>query len=280
MNQLYLIAACSKQGLHQFLSRHCLKDISHTHVVGQAEAIRKRHPNMGCRTMFDLMQGIDIGRDRCERILLESGFRLKVRRNPIKTTICNPLLKYPDLIKGTTLRRINQVWQTDITYFLSGPQTFYIIFIIDVYSRKIVSWAANEHMKAEANIACLQYAIQSREVSNKLIHHSDRGAQYGDKDYINLLKHHKIKISMCRQAWQNAYTERINGTMKNGYLYSWDIQCLADLKRAVGKAVNAYNSEKPHRSLPNRMSPTHFEEYLMSADSKQHPQVKIFDYEK
>lgn len=278
MNQLYLIAACSKQGLHQFLSRQCSKDISHTHVICQAQAIRKRHPNMGCRTMFDLMQGLDIGRDRCEHILLESGFRLKAPRNPIKTTVCNPLLKYPDLIKGLTLTRVNQVWQTDITYFLSGTNVFYIIFIIDVYSRKIISWAVNEHMKAEANISCLQYAIQSRVASNKLIHHSDRGAQYGDKDYINILKHHKIKISMCREAWQNAYTERINGTLKNGYLYSWNIQSLNDLKNAVKKAVEAYNEEKPHRSLPHRMSPAKFESYLEST-RLHHPRFKIFDYE-
>lgn len=279
MNELYLIAACSKQGLHQFLLRQGSKEIHKTHVIAQAEAIRKRHPNMGCRTMFDLMQDIDIGRDRCERILLENGFRLKMQRNPIKTTVCNPLLKYPDLIKGLTLTRINQVWQTDITYFLSGSNVFYIIFIVDVYSRKILSWAANEHMKAEANITCLQYAIASRDVSNKLIHHSDRGAQYGDKEYINLLKHHKIRISMCTQAWQNAYTERLNGTLKNGYLYSWRIQSLQDLKYAVKKAVEAYNDEKPHRSLPSRMSPSKFERYLKSTHPSQHPQTQIFNYE-
>jgi putative transposase len=280
MNQLYLIAACSKQGLHQFLMRQGSREIDRTHVIGQAQAIRKRHPNMGCRTMFDLMQGINIGRDRCERILLESGFRLKARRNPIKTTYRNPLLRYPDLIKGLTLTRINQVWQTDITYFLSGSNVFYIIFIVDVYSRKIVSWAANEHMKAEANIACLQYAIKSRGVSTKLIHHSDRGAQYGDKDYINLLQHHKIKISMCTEAWQNAYTERVNGTLKNGYLYSWKIQSLEDLKHAVKKAVDAYNEQKPHRGLPNRMSPAKFESHLKSTHRSEHPRIKIFDYEK
>jgi putative transposase len=182
MSQLYLIAACSKQALYQFLSRQSLKNIDKSHVIGQAQAIRKRHPNMGCRTMFDLMQGIDIGRDRCEQILLEGGFRLKVRKNPFKTTFSNPLLNYPDLICGLTLTGINQVWQTDITYFLSGANMFFIVFIIDVYSRKIISWTANAHMKAEANLSCLQYAISSRETCSNVIHHSDRGAQYGDKN--------------------------------------------------------------------------------------------------
>jgi transposase InsO family protein len=280
MTQLYIVAACSKQGLHQFLSRQCLKEVDKAHVIGQAQAIRKRHPNMGCRTMFDLMQGVEIGRDRCERILLQNGFRLKVLKNPLKTTVSNPLLRYPDLIRGLTLNGINQVWQTDITYFLSGANVFYIIFIIDVYSRKIISWAANQHMRASANLSCLQDAIKSRKFSTDLIHHSDRGGQYGDKEYIRLLKDHKINISMCKEAWQNAYTERINGTIKNGYLYSWDVQTIEGLKGAVKKAVRAYNTEKPHRGLPSRMCPSDFEDYLIATERSKHPQLKIFDYEK
>jgi putative transposase len=164
------------------------------------------------------------------------------------------------LIKGLLLTGINQVWQTDITYFISTDgKVFYIVFIVDVYSRKIIAWSANYHMQARANITCLQLAITSRNITegSKLIHHSDHGSQYGDKDYIALLKSKQIRISMCKEAWQNAYSERINGTLKNAYLYSWNIQNLSDLRAAVRKAVHAYNSEKPHRSLPGRMLLSH-----------------------
>ena len=283
MTHLYSIAHYSRQGLHQFLGRQCSKDFQIDQVIGQGIAIRKRHPNMGCRTMFELMQGVDFGRDRCERILLNNGFRLKRKKSPIKTTVSNPWLRYPDLIKGLTLTGINQVWQTDITYFLSSDgKVFFIVFIVDVYSRKIIAWSVNHHMQAEANIACLQHAIISRNISSvsKLIHHSDRGGQYGDKDYITLLKSKEIRISMCKEAWQNAYTERINGTLKNAYLYSWNIEGLSDLRRAVRKAVHAYNSEKPHRSLPARMNPIAFERHLASTKTNTHPLVKIFNYEK
>lgn len=282
MTHLYSIAHSSKQGLHQFLARQSSKDSQIDQVIGQAMAIRKRHPNMGCRTMYQLMQEVDFGRDLCERILLNNGFRLKRKKNLIKTTISNPWLRYPDLIKGLILTGINQVWQTDITYFLStNGKVFYLVFIVDVYSRKIIAWSANHHMQAEANIACLQHAITSRNISSdsKLIHHSDRGSQYGDKDYIALLKSHRIRISMCKEAWQNAYTERINGTLKNAYLYSWNIEGLSDLRRAVRKAVQAYNSEKPHRSLPGKMNPMAFEIHLASTKKNTHPIVEIFNYE-
>lgn len=283
MTHLYSIAHSSRQGLHQFLARQSSKDFQVDQVIGQAMAIRKRHPNMGCRTMYELMQEVDFGRDLCERILLNNGFRLKRKKSLIKTTISNPWLRYPDLIKGLILTGINQVWQTDITYFLSSNgKVFFIVFMIDVYSRKIIAWSANDHMQAEANITCLQHAIISRNISveSKLIHHSDRGGQYGDKDYIALLKSYKIRISMCKEAWQNAYSERINGTLKNAYLYSWNIEGLSDLRRAVRRAVHAYNSEKPHRNLPGRMNPMAFEKHLASTKKNTHPIVEIFNYEK
>lgn len=283
MTHLYSITHSSRQGLHQFLARQSSKDFQVGQVVGQAMAIRKRHPNMGCRTMYDLMEEVDFGRDLCEGILLNNGFRLRRKKSLIKTTISNPWLRYPDLIKGLILTGINQVWQTDITYFLcSNGKVFFIVFIVDVYSRKIIAWSANDHMQAEANITCLQHAIASRNISavSKLIHHSDRGSQYGDKDYIALLKSNQIRISMCKEAWQNAYTERINGTLKNDYLYSWNIDSLSELRRAVRRAVNAYNSEKPHRNLLRKMNPAAFERYLHSTEKSTHPVVKIFNYEK
>lgn len=283
MTQLYSITHASRQGLHQFLGRQCSKDFQVDQAIGHAMAIRKRHPNMGCRAMYDLMLEVDFGRDVCESILLKNGFRLKRKKSLIRTTLSNPSLRYPDLIKGLILTGINQVWQTDITYFLSSDgNVFYIVFIVDVYSRKIIAWTANHHMQAEANITCLHHAITSRNITSdhQLIHHSDRGSQYGDKDYIALLKNHRIRISMCKAAWQNAYTERINGTLKNDYLYSWDIEGLSDLRRAVRKAIHAYNSEKPHRSLPGRMNPTAFEIQLASTKKSTHPIVEIFNYEK
>jgi len=85
---------------------------------------------------------------------------------------------------------------------------------------------------------------------------------------------------MCKKAWQNAYTERVNGTLKNAYLYSWNIQGISDLRRAVRKAVHSYNSEKPHRSLPRRMSPIAFERHLASTKTNTHPVIKIYNYEK
>ena len=85
---------------------------------------------------------------------------------------------------------------------------------------------------------------------------------------------------MCTQAWQNAYTERINGTIKNDYLKSWRIETLVDLRKALKKAVDAYNYEKPHRNLPDQLSPAKFEEYIKTLPASKHPAFKIHAYDK
>ena len=112
-----------------------------------------------------------------------------------------------------------------------------------------------------------------------LIHHSDRGAQYIANAYLTALRNKGIQISMCKQAWQNAYTERVNGTIKNDYLYAQDIQTLAQLRKALDQTVKVYNEQKPHQNLVGKMSPFKFENYLKQSPKKTHPIVKIYDYE-
>lgn len=281
MSALYELTNTSKQGLHQYNRlRECGVE-PQQEVIRQADAIRKIHPKMGCRVMYSLMKDVAIGRDLCEAMLLSLGYRVKRRINYIKTTRTQGKIHYPDLIKGRIVTGINQVWQTDITYYLSAQTVLYIIFIIDVYSRRIIAHSANNNMKATANLSCLKKAFKTRSGYNlkNLIHHSDRGSQYKAHNYLAALNQKGIQISMSKQAWQNAYTERINGTIKNDYLYARDISNLTQLRKTLNRDVNAYNQEKPHSNLIDKMSPMKFEEYLKQTPKRNHPKLKIYDYE-
>jgi len=283
MKDLLQILDVTKQALHQHGVRQVQAAARDHLIIEKAQAIRERHPRMGCRTMHLLMGTSELGRDRCEQLLLANGYRLKRYKNPLKTTQSQLIHRFPDLIQGLRIRRVNRVWQTDITYFITqNNDVFYIVFIEDVYSRRIIGQAAHDHMRAEANLACLNQAFNLRKDSTLkgLIHHSDRGGQYIDKDYLLALRSKKIRISMCTQAWQNAYTERINGTIKNDYLKSWRIETLVDLTKALKKAVDAYNYEKPHRNLPDQLSPAKFEEYIKTLPASKHPAFKIHAYDK
>jgi transposase InsO family protein len=183
---------------------------------------------------------------------------------------------YPNLIKGLVLTNKNQVIQTDITYFIIGEEHYYLVFIIDVYTRLIIGYNVSRTLKATENIKALQMGIKMRQQTDdnleNMIHHSDKGSQYIDKDYLDLLQQHKIIISMCDYAWENAYTERINRTIKEEYLETMEINDFAALK----KAVYLYNHERPHQSI-QQMTPVQFEQYIKSIDENQRPRMKLYE---
>ncbi|HUX83832.1 MAG TPA: integrase core domain-containing protein [Chitinophagaceae bacterium] len=108
-----------------------------------------------------------------------------------------------------------------------------------------------------------------------MIHHSDKGSQYIYLDYIHLLTLYGIRISMCDEPWKNAYTERINRTIKAEYLDGWDIRHFDGLEKAVGKAVRNYNETRPHQSL-NWLSPIQFEKMVEKLPEDQRPVTRIY----
>ena len=279
MKILHQITGISRQALHQQNDRQSKRLTMEDLLCEQAVAIRERHPRMGCRTMYDLVDDVGMGRDRCEQVLLSRGFAVKHPKPFFKTTQAQYIYRFPNLIKGLTIRAINELWQTDITYYhVPFGAVYYIVFIADVYSRRIIGHCAHDHMRAEANLLCLKRALALRQGDDlsKLIHHSDRGGQFIDLHYRDELSKNGIRMSMCETAQENAYTERINGTIKNDYLVGKEITTLAQLRRELNKVVLAYNEERPHHSLPGRMSPMQFENFLRQVPVSQHPTLTIY----
>ena len=148
------------------------------------------------------------------------------------------------------------------------------MFIIDVYTKKIVGYTISNHMRAEANIAALKMALKTNKAP--AIHHSDKGSQYGSNEYISLLKDNKCKISMCQTAQENAYAERINRTIKEEYLDYWHPKTLKDLKKILVKAVDHYNEKRPHNHL-ERLPPVIFEQKWTNNTLITKPEISIFN---
>lgn len=217
------------------------------------------------------------GRDKIEELLLQNGYRLRFRRNFMKTTCRQHLFHFPNLIEGLELNDINQLIQTDITYYRVKGQFYYLTFIIDVYSRLISGFAVSKNLEAKANIEALKMMLKTRADYQwtQVIHHSDKGVQYIEKQYRKLLYDNNIRISMCDQAWQNSYAERINKTIKEEYLYKWKINNFRDLKKSVSKAVQHYNNKRKHDNL-NKLTPVAFEKLTETMDPESRPKMKIF----
>jgi putative transposase len=236
------------------------------------------HPAMGLRTMYEFYKPESIGRDAFISIGLKFGFRTKVFKNKAKTTFSSPYSRYRNLLVDKKLNNINQLWTSDITYFDVLGTFFYIVFIMDIYSRKIIGYSVADNMRATNNIAALKYAFKTRQKNDfrhQLIHHSDRGGQYISDEYVGLLMNANIQISMCNEVYENAHIERVNGTIKNQYLIHRNITNFHELTKELKKAVYTYNNERPHSALGN-ITPSAFEQHIKELDESKRPFLPIW----
>ena len=275
MNKLYKTIGVSKQAVYQYTKRQLIFDTNVSNLVTEAEELRYEHPGCGVEKMYDTLKPDFIGRDRFVDTMMELGFRVKRKKNYKRTTIASKIY-YPNLIKGMEVNRPSQIWQSDITYIPVGGKHYYAVFIIDVYTKKIVGYQVSDHMRATANVQALQMALSKHPPPE--VHHSDRGSQYIYKDYISLLKKQGSQISMALSAQDNAYAERINRTIKEEYIDHWKPKTFSELKRFVKKAVIQYNVRRPHNNLEKR-SPIEFEKQWSTMKDNNKPKLTIFNNE-
>ncbi len=264
MNQVYQAARVSRQAYYQYNQRQALFNDRLYALCIEADMLREEHPGCGVEKMYTVLKPDWLGRDRFIEIMMHYGYRLRVHRNYSKTTYPGKV-HYPNMIPGMLLWDKNLLWQSDITYYRIADTFYYLIFIIDAYTKRILGYSATDHMRATANLTALKMAIvNAGTLTYRLIHHSDRGSQYGEKNYVELLNKYRINISMCKHPQDNAYAERINGIIKNEYLKYWDISNLTMLKKKCKQAVNHYNTKRPHLYLPNKNTPLEFERSLVN----------------
>jgi putative transposase len=276
MMGLYAAAGVSRQGHFQWIKRRTEAERKGVILLEEAAHLRKRHPRLGARKAHDVLKP-DLGRDRFEALLLDNGMRLRPVRNYARTTHAHPSIRYPNLITGMVVKAIDQLWVSDITYVPFESRFYYVTLITDVYSRRIIGAAASRNLAAEANLRALRQAIKLRggRIARGLIHHSDRGSQYVDGEYVGLLESHKTRISMGNKAWENAHAERVNGILKNEYLLPQGIKSFEHLVVSLRRMVKLINQERPHGRLPNRMTPCAFEEILRTRPHAIDYNVKI-----
>ncbi|WP_205334770.1 IS3 family transposase [Gelidibacter japonicus] len=275
MNKLYTTIGISKQAVTQYDARQRIFDKKVGQMILEADELREDHPGCGVEKMYYTLKPDFIGRDRFIELMMELGYRLKRKKNYKRTTIASKIY-YPNLIKGMEVDRPSMVWQSDITYIPIGNKHYYAVFIIDVYTKKIVGYKVSDNMRAKASMDALTMALKENKAP--LVHHSDRGSQYTYKGYINLLREKGSQISMALSAHDNAYAERINRTIKEEYLDHWKPQTFNQLKRMVTKAVKNYNSKRLHNNN-DRMSPEKFINQFSLLRPQQRKLITIFDNE-
>ena len=264
MNTVCRLFGVSRQANYQYLKSQTDLHSQHELLVQQVLEIRNIHPRIGTRKLFFMLQpffkqhNIQIGRDALFNLLSVHKLLVRKRIRKVTTTYSQHWMrKWPNLIKSLHINAPNQLWVSDITYWRVSNKFLYISFITDAYSHKIVGYNLSEHLDMRSARNALQMALNNNNTQHqKLIHHSDRGVQYCAMDYVKLLHQNNIKISMTENGdpRDNAIAERLNGIIKNEYLFKYKPKTYEQAQALLQRSVNSYNESRPHLSN-NLMTP-------------------------
>jgi putative transposase len=250
MNQIYRYIGYSKQSFHQKMDRQLQETEQAMLLLPIIEELRQEHPGVSARKLYLILKPQNMGRDKFVSFCFEHGYKLDKIKSYKRTTNSTGVIRFPNLLAARELTGINQAWSSDITYYQIGDVYFYITFIIDLFSRKIVGYSVSKRLLTEeTTLPALQMALKTRKPSLGLIFHSDGGGQYYSKAFLKLTSEYKISNSMCDIVFENAHAERINGTIKNQYLKGYAPRCYQTLVSQTARAVNNYNQVRPHDSL-------------------------------
>jgi transposase InsO family protein len=254
----------SRQAYYQKERQNVTTCLTEDLILLEVEKTRKLHPRMGGRKLYFKLSvfmknhHIKMGRDAFFKLLSDNMLLVGHRRRRVRTTDSSHWMrKYPNLIKNFAPTAPNQLWVSDITYWLIGGYFLYISFITDAYSHKIVGYCVADSLSGLETLKALKMVLTDLKkragTHSDLIHHSDRGTQYCQHQYVELLQKNNIKISMTESGdpRDNAVAERLNGIIKNEYLKWINVGNLKQAKKVLKHIVHLYNTDRPHNSISN-----------------------------
>jgi len=259
----------SRQSYYKRMRREVRKALEEEIVIKLVKEKRKNKPRTGTRKLYSELKedfvrhGLKVGRDALFRILRKNQMLVRKRKLRVKTTNSyHRFHKYKNLTKDLEVLKSNQLWVSDITYLKVGENFNYLFLITDGYSRKILGWSLSESLETKGALDALKTAIRKNNLTENLIHHSDRGIQYCSQDYVKALTKNNIKISMTENSdpRENAIAERVNGILKDEWLNDMELKNTSETRKILKKIIHVYNTERLHDSL-DHMTPEQVHEH-------------------
>jgi putative transposase len=230
----------------------------------EMQRIALESPSYGYRRITAELRrrNVEVNHKRVLRMMRQDNLLCVRRRSFIRTTDSRHSLPvYPNLARELEPTAVNQLWVADITYIRLREEFVYLAVLLDAYSRRVIGWALGRTLGAELAISALRMALVSRRPAPGLVHHSDRGIQYASYSYTELLKEHKIAISMSRKGnpYDNAACESFMKTLKYDEVYRNEYRDFEDAQCSIGQFLDVvYNQYRLHSALGYR-APADFE---------------------
>ena len=207
-----------------------------------------KHPFYGYRRMAYALKDLDVTRKQVRRIMKRAGLKaIFPGKNLSKPSKNHP--KYPYLLRNKKIWIANQVWSTDVTYLKVNGSHVYLVAIIDLFSRKVLSWRISNTMDVGFCVDALEEALAIHGTPG--IVNTDQGSQFTSEAFVAVLEARGIQISMdgVKRALDNVFIERTWRSLKYEEIYLNSYGSLVELKTAVDKYFNFFNQERFHQSL-------------------------------
>lgn len=217
-------------------------------------------PNIHAELADD--HGIFVGRKRVARLMRAAGLRGVMPQRFVRTTVSDEgNAVATDLVdRKFAAEGPDQLWVADITYVPTWTGFLYLATVLDVWSRRIVGWAMEMHLRTELVLAALNTALAQRR-PEAVVHHSDHGCQYTSYTFGNRCREMGVMPSMgsVGDAYDNAMAESFFATLEREVLNRRRFKTQAEAKMAVFAWIEGwYNPHRRHSSI-GYLSPINFE---------------------
>jgi len=185
--------------------------------------------------------------------------RRLMRLMGLEAIYCKPRLsipdkehkKYPYLLRGVTINRIDQVWSTDITFIPMKNGFMYLTAVIDWHSRYVLSWRLSNSLDVSF---CMDALEESFGFGKPEIFNTDQGSQFTSKEFTGMLESKEISISMDGRgrALDNVFVERLWRTVKYEYVFLHSQETVKELHDGLKEYFEFYNNRRLHQGLDYR----------------------------
>ncbi|OMP74498.1 IS3 family transposase [[Flexibacter] sp. ATCC 35208] len=213
-------------------------------------------------------EGVKTSVFKIRKTMLKNGLKAIQPRSfvPKTTDSRHPYLISPNVYKQRGFPgKINETWVGDITYIPMADGSFrYLSVWMDLYSRKIVGWEEQDHMKESLVITSLKKALKGRPIPEGMIIHSDRGGQYAGTKFRQLINKHKLIQSMsdADNPYDNAHMESYFGRFKAELMEGGAFESAEDSRTEIFEYIEMYYNPKRLHSSLGYLSPNAFEQKL------------------
>ena len=207
-------------------------------------------------------QGIHVGRKRIARLMRCAGVHGVSRRKQFRTTVRDETARpAPDLVERQfAAAGPDRLWVADITYVPTWAGFLYLAVVLDAWSRRVIGWAMETHLRTELVLDALDMAVATRRPT-RVIHHSDQGCQYTSLDFGRRCCEACVRPSMgsVGDAYDNAMCESFFATLECELLDRLRFRTQADARIAVFDFIEGwYNPRRRHSAL-DYLSPMVYE---------------------